>query len=160
MRRSGRSLCNALDRGDLLEDARFKTRADRMENDDSLVEELQKAFVTRLPREWEESLIAAGVACVEVEDSGMFNFFSQDPHVEENGFIRPANNPRIGDYWRYSPMVELSRTPTRVGSGPLRGQHTRSILEEIGYSNEEIETLYSNRIVDSEEPTVWGEAGH
>ena len=131
-----------------------------MENDDSLSEELQKAFVTRLPREWEESLIAAGVACVEVEDSGMFNFFSQDPHVEENGFIRPANNPRIGDYWRYSPMVELSRTPTRVGSGPLRGQHTRSILEEIGYSNEEIETLYSNRIVDSEEPTVWGEAGH
>ena len=154
------SLCNALDRGDLLEDARFKTRADRMENDDALVEELQKAFVTRLPREWEESLIAAGVACVEVEDSGMFNFFSQDPHVEENGFIRPANNPRIGDYWRYSPMVELSRTPTRVGSGPLRGQHTRSILEELDYSEEEIETLYSNRIVDSEEPTVWGEAGH
>ena len=25
---------------------------------------------------------------------------------------------------------------------------------------EEISTLYSNRIVDSEEPTVWGEAGH
>ena len=127
MRRSGESLCNALDRGDLLEDARFKTRADRMENDDALVEELQKAFVTRLPREWEESLIAAGVACVEVEDSGMFNFFSQDPHVEENGFIRPANNPRIGGLLAVQPhggaLQDADPGGVRPSSGPAHPQH-------------------------------------
>ena len=106
-------------------------------------------------------LIAADVACVEVEESGMFNFYSQDPHVAENNFIQPAESPRIGSYWRYGPVVNMSRTPTRVGSGPLRGQHTRSLLQELGYSEAQIEELYQKRVVDSEEPTKWDEeAGH
>ena len=106
-------------------------------------------------------LIAADVACVEVEESGMFNFYSQDPHVAENGFIQPAESLRIGSYWRYGPVVNLSQTPARVGSGPLRGQHTRSLLQELGYSEAQIEELYQKRVVDSEEPTKWDEeAGH
>ena len=58
-------------------------------------------------------------------------------------------------------MVNLSRTPSRVGSGPLRGQHTRSILEELGYTQPEIDELYEKQVVGSEEPTKWDdEAGH
>ena len=90
----------------------------------------------------------------------MFNFYSQDPHVEANNFIRPAETLRIGSYWRYSPVVEMSLTPTRVGSGPLRGEHTRTILVEIGYSEEEINELKDKLIVDWEEPSTWQEAGH
>ena len=91
----------------------------------------------------------------------MFNFYSQDPHVAENNFIQPAESLRIGSYWRYGPVVNLSRTPSRVGSGPLRGQHTRSLLAEVGYSEQEIDELYEKQVVGSEEPTVWDEeAGH
>lgn len=156
-----RSLCKALNREELLKDRRFANAAARLENDEALVEELKKVFVTRNPGEWEELLTAADVACVEVEESGMFNFYSQDPHVAENGFIQPAEGLRIGSYWRYGPVVNLSRTPARVGSGPLRGQHTRSLLQELGYTDERIDELYQKRVVDWEEPTRWDEtAGH
>jgi crotonobetainyl-CoA:carnitine CoA-transferase CaiB-like acyl-CoA transferase len=156
-----RTFCQAIDRDDLLKDSRFESSAARLENDDALVEELKKVLADKTPKEWEELLTAVDVACVEVEDSGMFNFYSQDPHVAENGYIQPAEGLRIGSYWRYGPVVNLSRTPTRVGSGPLRGQHTRSILQELGYSEERIDELYQKRVVDSEEPTKWDEeAGH
>ena len=97
---------------------------------------------------------------MEVEESGMFNFYSQDKHVWENDFIRPAETMRIGSYWRYSPVVETSLTPTRVGSGPLRGEHTRSVMEELGYSEQEIDELHEKMVVDWEDPTTWQEAGH
>ena len=156
-----RSLCGALDREDLLKDSRFETAAARLENDEDLVEELGKVFATRSPDEWEGMLIASDVACVEVEESGMFNFFSQDSHVAENGFIQPAEGLRIGSYWRYGPVVNLTRTPARVGSGPLRGQHTRSILQELGYSEARIGELKQKGVVGWEEPTRWDEeAGH
>ena len=151
-----RSLCKAINQEELLKDPRFENAAARKENDEALVEELKKVFVTQNPGEWEELLTAADVACVEVEESGMFNFYSQDPHVAANDFIQPAENPRIGKYWRYGPVVNLSQTPTRVGSGPLRGEHTHSILQELGYSDERITDLYDMQIVSSEEPECVG----
>ena len=154
------SFCNAIDRKDLLEDLRFNTEDARMNNDKELVAELRKVFITISSYEWEERLTALDVACVQVEESGMFNFYSQDKHVLENNFIRPAETMRIGSYWRYSPVVEMSLTPTRVGSGPLRGQHTRSILGELGYSDQSIDELHEKMVVDWEDPTTWQEAGH
>lgn len=152
--------CKSIGRDDLIHDIRFETPEKRNEHDKDLAEILKEIFVTLNANEWENKLIPLDVACVEVEESGMFNFYSQDPHVEANNFIRPAETLRIGSYWRYSPVVEMSLTPTRVGSGPLRGEHTRTILVEIGYSEEEINELKDKLIVDWEEPSTWQEAGH
>ena len=154
------ALCRALDREDLLEDPRFKTATARRENDEALIGELEKVFATRFPQEWEQTLTSAGVACVETQESGMFDFFSQDPHVEENSFIQQVESFRIGTYWRYGPVVTLSETPTRVGPGPLRGQHTRSILKELGYTEERIEELRQLGAAGWEEPTKWEDAAH
>ena len=85
-----------LDREELLNDPRFKTAAARKENDEALIGELKKVFATRMPQEWEQTLTSAGVACVETQESGMFDFFSQDPHVEGNGFIQQVESFRIG----------------------------------------------------------------
>ena len=143
-------LCNALGRQELLTDPRFLTADSRRENDDALAQELAQIFATRSPSEWEESLTAADVGCVEAQDSGMFFFYGDDPHVAENRFIREVATDRLGDFWRYGPMVNLSRTPSRVGVGPIRGQHTRSILAEVGYADAQIDELYAKGVVDTE----------
>ena len=153
------SLCGIL-KDDILIDTKFDNPTARTENDSELANILATIFSSKTPKEWESLLTHANIACVEVEESGMFHFFSQDPHVETNGFIRSVENIRIGKYWRYGPVTNMSETPTRVGAGPLRGQHTIPILQELGYSEESIAELYASSTVDSEEPTVWGEAGH
>jgi len=153
-------LCQMINAEEMLEDPRFKTEVARKENDDALALELGKVLSTRLPQEWEQMLTSNGVACVEAQDSGMFDFYSQDPHVEENGFIQQVEGFRIGTYWRYGPVVTLSETPTRVGPGPLRGEHTRSLLLELGYTDQRVEELRQMEVVGWEEPTKWGDVAH
>ena len=145
------SLCRAIDRSDLLDDARFVTREARETNDDALANELAPLFATEEPMHWEGLLTAVDVACVKAEDRGMYYFFNDDPHVRENGLLTEVEAPRFGEFWRYSPVVSFSETSGRAGPGPLKGQHTRPILRELGYTDDQILDLKERKVVDWEE---------
>ena len=145
------ALCRAIDRPDLLDDPRFTTGESRQQYDDALAGELAAIFGTREPRHWEELLTAVDVACVKAEDRGMYYFFNDDPHVRENGLLTQVEAPRFGEFWRYSPVVSFSGTSGRVGPGPLKGQHTRPILKELGYTDDQIHDLRERKVVDWEE---------
>ena len=145
------SLCLAIDRPDLLQDPRFATSEAREKHDDALAEELSRLFATEDPTHWENLLAAADVACVKAEDRGMYYFFNDDPHVRENDILSRVEAPRFGEFWRYSPVVSFSETSGRAGPGPLRGQHTRPILRELGYGDDQIRDLKARRVVDWEE---------
>ena len=145
------SLCLAIDRPDLLQDPRFATSEAREKHDDALADELSRLFATEDPMHWENLLAAADVACVKAEDRGMYYFFNDDPHVRENDILSRVEAPRFGEFWRYSPVVSFSETSGRAGPGPLKGQHTRPILRELGYSDDQISDLKARRVVDWEE---------
>ncbi|CAI8030730.1 Acetyl-CoA:oxalate CoA-transferase [Geodia barretti] len=145
------ALCRAIDRPDLRDDPRFASPETRAEHDDALAHELGRVFAGAEPMHWEQLLTAADVACVKAEDRGMYFFFNEDPHVRENGFLTPVEAPRYGEFWRYAPVIDFSETPGRVGPGPLKGQHTRPILSELGYTDAEIHDLKQRQVVDWEE---------
>lgn len=145
-------LCRTLGRHDLQDDSRFATTKARQQHDASLSHELEKVFATRPAQAWEELLTSADVACVQAEDSSMFHFFSEDRHIEENGFTTEVASLRHGTFWRYSPVLRFSLTPGKAGSGPLRGQHTPSVLKELGYSEEQIQDFKVRGVVGWEEP--------
>ena len=146
-----RAFCRTIARDDLLADPRFASREAREANDDALIEELQRVFSTKDPLEWEALLTAADVACVKAEDRSMYEFYSADPHIRENGFTTEVDAARDGKFWRYTPVVTLSETPGKVGPGPLKGQHTRPILRELGYSEEQIRDFKERGVVDWDE---------
>ncbi len=145
------ALCQTIERTDLLDDPRFASADKRQEHDDALAEELGRVFDTNEPLHWERLLTAADVACVRAEDRGMYYFFNDDPHVREQGMLTDVSAPRFGKFWRYAPVVEFSDTSGKAGPGPLRGQHTRPILQELGYSDAQILDFKQRRVVDWEE---------
>ncbi len=145
------SLCKATGRVDLLEDARFSTRTAREKHDALLIEELTEVFVAREPSQWEKLLTDADVACVKAEDRGMYHFFNEDSHIQENGFLQQVEATRLGDFWRYKPVVGFSATEGKAGTAPLRGEHTRPVLQELGYTDSQIEDYKQRGIVDWEE---------
>ena len=145
------ALCHAIDRTDLPDDPRFATREARETHDGALADELASVFAAHDPLHWEKLLTAVDVACVKAEDRGMYYFFNDDPHVREYGLLTQVEAPRFGQFWRYSPVVSFSETPGRVGPGPLKGQHTRPILRELGYTDEQIYDLKQRKVVDWEE---------
>ena len=143
-----RSLREALG---LAEDVRFADRDSRRENDETLAETLAAEFGRKPALEWEKTLTAAGVGCVQTEDRGMYHFFSEDAHVEENGLRVDIEHPRYGEFWRYAPILEFSDTPCVAGPGILRGQHTIPILKELGYSESEVHAMRGRGALDWEE---------
>lgn len=146
-------LCAALCRQDLLGDLRFLTAKDRTINDISLISELSLTFKTKEPRDWEKELSARGVGCVRVEDSNMYNFFNDNEHIRENEFTVEVEHQRFGRFWRYSPILNFSKTPCKSGAGILRGQHTMSILQELGYTEKQVHLLRASGVLDWEEVT-------
>ena len=145
------ALCRTIDRDDMLEDPRFATPKARERHDDVLADELGKVFATEEPLYWEKLLTSADVACVKAEDRGMYFFFNEDPHVRENGILTQVEAPREGEFWRYAPVVDFSETTGKASPGPLRGQHTRPILKELGYTDDQIGDLKQRKVVDWEE---------
>jgi len=145
------ALCKAIGRPDLLEDTRFSTRTAREKHDDALIEELTRVFSASEPLKWEKLLTDADVACVKAEDRGMYHFFNEDHHVRENGFLQQVEATRHGEFWRYAPVVGFSATEGKAGPAPLRGEHTRPVLKELGYTDDQIQDYKQRSIVDWEE---------
>jgi crotonobetainyl-CoA:carnitine CoA-transferase CaiB-like acyl-CoA transferase len=146
------ALCNALERSDLRDDPRFATLESRQENDDALIAELAPIFTTKTPLDWEHELSSQDIGCVRVEDSNMYGFFNDDEHVQENEFIVEVEHKRFGKFWRYSPILKFSETPSKAGGGILLGQHTMPILKGLGYTEEQIHELKAQGVLVWEEP--------
>ena len=145
------ALCRAINRTDLLNDPRFGTAEARNRHNNALADELSAVFATHEPMHWETLLTSADVACVKAEDRGMYFFFNEDPHVRQSGMLTQVEAPRDGEFWRYAPVVDFSETTGRAGPGPLMGQHTRPILKELGYTEEQIHDFKQRKVVDWEE---------
>ena len=145
------ALCRTIGRPDLLQDPRFATLEARERHDDALIDELAQVFSTREPLDWEKLLTGADVACVKAEDRGMYYFFNEDPHVGENGFLIQVEATRHGQFWRYAPVVGFSESAGKAGPAPLKGEHTRPVLQELGYTDDQIRDFKERGIVDWEE---------
>jgi len=145
------ALCRTIERPELLDDPRFSTSGAREENDDALIKELTQVFESREPLDWEKLLTDADVACVRAEDRGMYHFFNEDDHVRENGLLTQVEATRHGEFWRYAPVVEFSETEGKAGPAPLKGEHTRAVLKELGYTPDQIRDYKQRGIVDWDE---------
>ncbi|MBL0421871.1 CoA transferase [Ramlibacter sp. AW1] len=67
------------------------------------------------------------------------------PHMQAAGHFRPMDFPSLPQPVPVvAPLVELSETPASYRRrAPLAGEHTREVLAELGYGEEEIERIES-----------------
>ena len=71
-----------------------------------------------------------------------------DADNERLGLVVEYPHPTLGHVRQFGTLVDFSETPTGpYGPAPLAGEHTRPIMERIGYSPEEIDDLVARGIV-------------
>ena len=134
-----RRLCQAIGRPDLAEDPRFADGAHRIRNLNALQHELERTFATRPAAHWLAVLDAAEVPCGPIYT---LDEVYKDPHVLARGMLIELEHPRAGKVPQIGVPVKFSLTPGRITRpAPTLGQHTQEVLQEAGFTHQEIESL-------------------
>jgi crotonobetainyl-CoA:carnitine CoA-transferase CaiB-like acyl-CoA transferase len=125
-----------------LDDATFATFSTlltgRAEAD---VAALEAAFASRPALDWWTELDAAGIPA-EVVDERFCRALLDDPHARAIGLVSETWAPGVGRFEDPGLLIEFSETPGAVPRGPCQcGEHTRELMREHGYSDDEVDAL-------------------
>lgn len=141
------NLCIALERRDLLGDARFTTGALRYQHEAVLMGILRPIFESRTTAQWSERLAKADLL---YERVNRYSDFLEEPQVKETGLIAWLEQPGVE---RPVPVGNLPGiTPFQSGApaatSPRAGQHTGAVLREHGYTAEAIAALRERGVIE------------
>ncbi len=126
-------------------DARFADNQGRITHRVELAEALAPIIRTRPSADWLARLEAAGVPAGPVLDVAEMH---RDPQTLAREMVTQAPHTALGSVETLGGPVKFSATPGGITRGaPLLGEHTREVLAEHGYSENEIEALIGDGAV-------------
>jgi crotonobetainyl-CoA:carnitine CoA-transferase CaiB-like acyl-CoA transferase len=130
--------CRVLEREDLVDDPRFVDLQARREHADECVGELGAEFAKRSFAEWKTRLsrIDAPWAPVQAVEELL-----EDPQVIANGYVGDVLVDGSSSYRLPSVPVQFDEQPPELRRAPEHGEHTETVLLELGYSWEQIGAL-------------------
>ncbi len=128
------AFCTAVERPDLLPDYLEEARQS------SLRAELAALFSGKTAPEWAALLEPAACCFTRVRRPAEL---ADDPQVQARGM---AGLDAAGQPWLRSP-IHINSEPMNRGPAPGYGEHSRAILIEAGYTNDEIEPLIASGAV-------------
>jgi CoA:oxalate CoA-transferase len=135
------AVCHVVGCPELITDPRFADRQARLEHRAELKQILEHALATRDADAWWRRLNDAGVPAGPVYDVPQA---LRHPQIRERGMLATfAQAPGVGrDIRVVRTGVKINGVAPAVdGPPPLLGQHSESILAELGYSESDIVTL-------------------
>ncbi|MEE8148453.1 MAG: CoA transferase [Longimicrobiales bacterium] len=132
-------LVEAVDLPELAEDPRFRLNSDRMEHVHELATILGERFKARTTAEWVTLLEGAGVPAGPVASVGEM---LELPQTLAREMVLEVEHSLLGSVRTVGFPVKFSETPGSVRRGaPVLGEHTREVLGELGYTDEQVEDL-------------------
>ena len=138
------ALLRAADRMDLAKDPRFKTRDARRDNYEALEKILAPAFAKRPRTEWLQRL-----ELNDVPVSPIYNMAEvlADPQVRHLDLIENAEHPQAGKLQFVGGPVGYDGLKKEAAAPPpLLGEHSASVLQELGYDQAAIDRLIEQKV--------------
>jgi crotonobetainyl-CoA:carnitine CoA-transferase CaiB-like acyl-CoA transferase len=140
-----RRLCDAIGAPELVDDPRFVDGRIRLKNRPDLTVEIEKCLASRTAAEWVQRLTEFGVpagSVLNVEEC-----FANE-QVQTLPMVWEVEHPVLGREKILGPGVQMERTPPRICSpAPEHGEHTDEVLQELGFSEEQISRFHQEEIV-------------
>jgi crotonobetainyl-CoA:carnitine CoA-transferase CaiB-like acyl-CoA transferase len=139
-----RALCErVLEDAALANDERFATNAARVANRDALIALLDARFERRTAAEWVARCRDAAIPAAVVQ--GVREALDSDAG---RALIATLDHPVAGMYEALRNPLQFDGATLPIGSAPPElGQHTDSVLRELGYDDDAIAALRANGIV-------------
>ena len=139
-------LAITIDAKELINDKRFITNTDRMNNQDDL-DGIISQFMKRYNREdLLEIFSKEGITVGPVLD---ISEIIEHPYVIDRQILFNHSNSEFGNIMMHQAFPRLSKTPGKVvNSAPSIGENTNDILKEIGITPSQIEQLRKKNIIN------------
>ena len=132
-------LFRAIGRADMIEDPRFRTNADRVKHADECEAPIA-AFIAA--RDLADNLAFFERAEVTAAPIYDIDQFLADPHVQARGIVVDLPDEELGTVPMHAVVPRLSATPGHIRTpAPALGEHTATLLRELGVGDAELETL-------------------
>ncbi len=145
-------LCESFDLHDLAADESLATNNDRVKHKDRLLPVIKSAFKKYSKQELMEKLEATGLPFAPIaKPEELFD----DPHLAASQGLLEITVPdgkRAGERVRL-PALPLEMDGHRFGvhqDVPRAGQHTREVLVQAGYSDDEVNAMIEQGVVSAE----------
>jgi crotonobetainyl-CoA:carnitine CoA-transferase CaiB-like acyl-CoA transferase len=134
------------------DDPRFTTNLDRLKNRRALEEILDPVFASRTAAEWQAAFEEEGLRCDPIND---YRDIENDPQTTINEMIVEQHHHSYGKLRTVGMAIKLKKTPGRPGgprelAAPTLGEHTRVILEDLGYDDSEIGDFERRAIINTQ----------
>lgn len=131
-----------IEKPDWIVDPRFKSNLERQNNVDDLEIELEQILSSEAASHWLERCEKAGVPAGPIND---FEEAVHDEHYLARDMVMEIDHPVIGKMKTLGFASKFSRTPGEIyAAPPLLGQHTKEILQSLGYDGEKIVQMEKN----------------
>jgi crotonobetainyl-CoA:carnitine CoA-transferase CaiB-like acyl-CoA transferase len=137
------TFCDVTGHPELKTDPRFASMGERTRNIDDTYAETARIMATRTTQEWLDLFAPTSVPVNRVNSLADL---ATDPHLVETGFWKTIEHPTEGRLRTTAFPVSFSDTPADElrRHAPRLGEHTRELLEELGYTAERIESLLAS----------------
>ena len=141
------NICRALDLEALIADPRFAGMENRRANNDALEALIAERMRERDSDGWMQRFVECDVMAAPVNS---MRETLQDPQVLHSGLIQPAQHATLGSIQTASLPIKLSGSDKGnppSSAPPALGEHSESVLRELGYSPETIAALIEQRVL-------------
>jgi benzylsuccinate CoA-transferase BbsF subunit len=138
-----KAFCEAIGKPEWLNDSRFRTVADRKENEAQLNSLIEEWTINHTAEEVMTLLQGHGISAGVVENSA--DLF-QDPQIKERQLFKQLEHDEIGRVSHRGVGFKLSKTPCEFSTpGPRLGQHVEYVCRHfLGMSDEEFVSLLND----------------
>jgi crotonobetainyl-CoA:carnitine CoA-transferase CaiB-like acyl-CoA transferase len=137
--------CNAIERPDLITDARFATSRARSQNRAEIMEVIMPVTRQKASAEWIKLLNDAGVPCGPIYK---INESFADPQVQHLEMAQPVHSAALGDLTILGHPVSFGDKRLSLRSAaPELGEHNEEILTSLGYTKEQIADLSQRGVI-------------
>lgn len=140
-----KNFCQTIGLPEVEQDVKFQKNNDRVKNQAELTPLIEKALALKTQDEWVEALNQAGIPCGPIYT---LDQVFKDPQVLHQKMLLEIEHPKVGKIPMTGLPVQLSENPPQVFlPPPVLGEHTAVVLRDFGFTEEEIEHLFADKVI-------------